>query len=184
MKREVPPNPMIFRLENPATGTAAFAGVLDFTAAEGAVALPSSLVEALGADPGHHLRVKLAVDVPKATHVKLQPLTADFLDLPDHKRVLERWLTSARATLSEQEIVTVVHEDDEEYGAIVVETKPAKTVCVVNTDCAVEFAPPLNAGRADSRQAAAGLALGKAASLCVRHRSTTRPLNSRPLCAQ
>jgi len=92
--------------------------------------------------------------LPKATKLVLQPMTADFVDIADHRAVLERILVNQYTSLSAGELLQV-HDSGTDYSIIVQSIEPASAfaVSIVNTDCSVEFAEALNAGQADGRQA-------------------------------
>ena len=98
--------------------------------------------------------------LPKATKLVLQPMTADFVDIADHRAVLERILVNQYTSLSAGELLQV-HDSGNDYSLIVQSIEPASSsaVSIVNTDCSVEFAEALNAGQADGRQATRYLAV-------------------------
>jgi len=80
--------------------------------------------------------------LPKGTYVKLQPQTKDFLDISNPKAVLE-------TTLRQYTCLTVgdtfvIHYNNKKYFIDVVEAKPGDAIGVVDTDCEVDFAPPLD----------------------------------------
>ncbi len=102
---------------------------------------------------GEKIVLRIAT-LPKATKLVLQPMTADFVDIADHRAVLERILVNQYTSLSAGELLQV-HDSGTDYNLIVqdVEPKTAPAVSIINTDCNVEFAEALNAGVADGRQA-------------------------------
>jgi len=55
-----------------------------FSAEPGEVVLPPKVMASLAVSHGDEVMVRYA-NLPKATFVQFQPLTADFLDIPDHK---------------------------------------------------------------------------------------------------
>ena len=80
--------------------------------------------------------------LPKGTYVKLQPQTQDFLDISNPKAVLE-------TTLRQYTCLTVgdtfvIHYNNKQYHIDVIEAKPGDAIGVVDTDCEVDFAPPLD----------------------------------------
>lgn len=78
--------PMSFRLDNPVTGLSIHTGVIEFTAPEGKVYIPSWLMDYLALTEGYMVQVT-NVRLPKATFVKLQPHSKTFLDLSNPKAV-------------------------------------------------------------------------------------------------
>ncbi|KAL6178668.1 hypothetical protein ACLB2K_050186 [Fragaria x ananassa] len=62
--------------------------VWEFTAEEGFVYMPNWMMENMHLKEGELVLLQNKT-LPKGTHVKLQPLTMDFLDIPDPKAMLE-----------------------------------------------------------------------------------------------
>lgn len=120
----------------------AFAGVLEFTASEGSVQLPSHVWDSLFPDKSSEgIDVPLVelryVSLPKGTYAKLKSERAGFHDLPNHKAILETELR-LHATLSEGETIRVSY-GEAQYGLRVLELKPASTVSVIETDIDVDI---------------------------------------------
>ncbi|CAL9036949.1 unnamed protein product [Musa banksii] len=118
---------------------ATHSGVLEFTAREGSVELPSHVWSNLLS--GVSLDVPLVevhyVSLPKGTYAKLQPEGMGFSDIPNHKAVLETTLRR-HATLSQGDIITVSY-GELNYKLRVLETKPASCVSVLETDIEVDI---------------------------------------------
>ncbi|CAD5191620.1 unnamed protein product [Musa acuminata subsp. malaccensis] len=118
---------------------ATHSGVLEFTAREGSVELPSHVWSNLLS--GVSLDVPLVevhyVSLPKGTYAKLQPEGMGFSDIPNHKAVLETTLRR-HATLSQGDIITVSY-GELNYKLRVLETKPASSVSVLETDIEVDI---------------------------------------------
>nr|XP_023897051.1 ubiquitin fusion degradation protein 1 homolog isoform X2 [Quercus suber] len=108
--------PMLFELNNPAAGRVTHCGVLEFIADEGLIYLPYWMMENMLLQEGDVVQLKNA-SLAKGTYVKLQPHTKDFLDVSNPKAILE---TSLRS-----------------YSCLT-------TVSIIETDCEVDFAPPLD----------------------------------------
>ncbi|KAJ4976525.1 hypothetical protein NE237_001631 [Protea cynaroides] len=117
-------------------------GVLEFTAAEGFVELPPHVWSNLfpGEAPSAPLIEVRYVRLQKGNYVKLQPDGMGFLDIPNHKAVLETSLRQ-HATLSQGDIVTVNH-GDLSYKLRVLELKPSSSVSVLETDIVVDIVGP------------------------------------------
>ncbi|XP_016463050.2 uncharacterized protein LOC107786128 [Nicotiana tabacum] len=114
------------------------AGVLEFTADDGAVELPPHIWSNLfPADSPMAPMVEVCyVWLPKGTYAKLQPVEPGFSDIPNHKAVLETSLRQ-HATLSEGNILTVNH-GVLTYHLRVLELKPSSSVSVLETDIEVD----------------------------------------------
>ncbi|KAJ4845997.1 hypothetical protein Tsubulata_043538 [Turnera subulata] len=114
-------------------------GVLEFTADEGSVALPSHVWSNLFPKdiPKAPLVEIRYVWLPKGTYAKLQPDVFGFSDLPNHKAVLETCLRQ-HATLSQGDVITVNH-GVLTYKLRVLELKPSSNVSVLETDIEVDI---------------------------------------------
>lgn len=128
------PHPLTFRLVNPQNGHVIYAGIREFSAEEGEIALSKSLKEALGIkedersnhDTDHDADTQMsngveeldikdpalstitvhAKQLPKGTFVKLRPLEAGY-DPEDWKALLEQHLRANYTTLTNGEILVV-----------------------------------------------------------------------------
>ncbi|KAJ2004454.1 ubiquitin fusion degradation protein [Coemansia thaxteri] len=135
--------PMLFKLENDEASASkrTHCGVLEFTAEEGRVYLPQWMMETLELAPGSPVKV-LNVALLHGSLVKLQPQSTDFLDISDHRAVLENALRKFSA-LTVGDIITIEY-NSREYRIAVLETKPSPTaINIVETDLSVDFAAPL-----------------------------------------
>ncbi|THU64447.1 hypothetical protein C4D60_Mb01t26550 [Musa balbisiana] len=131
--------PSVSDATNEVEHRATHSGVLEFTAREGSVELPSHVWSNLLS--GVSLDVPLVevhyVSLPKGTYAKLQPEGMGFSDIPNHKAVLETTLRR-HATLSQGDIITVSY-GELNYKLRVLETKPASSVSVLETDIEVDI---------------------------------------------
>ncbi|XP_073156550.1 uncharacterized protein [Henckelia pumila] len=133
--------PMLFELQNAYTERASHCGVLEFTAEEGTMYMPHWMMENLLLQEGDVVRVK-NVTLPKGTYVKLQPHTKDFLDISNLKAILETTLRNF-SCLSTGDSIMVAY-NNRKYYIDIIETKPSNAVSIIETDCEVDFAPPLD----------------------------------------
>lgn len=83
--------PMLFRVDNQASGRSTHCGVLEFVAEEGRVYLPFWMMQNLLLSEGDLVDFR-NTSLPKGSYVKLQPVTSDFLDITNPKAVLEKTL--------------------------------------------------------------------------------------------
>ncbi|KAF8661686.1 hypothetical protein HU200_056633 [Digitaria exilis] len=141
--------PMQFELQSPSNGggdqaappRASHCGVLEFVAEEGAVVMPEWMMKNMALREGDLMRVRSAA-LPKGTYVRLRPHTSEFLEITNPKAVLEKTLrTFSCFTTGDTIMVSYNHR---KYYIDIVETKPASAVSIVETDCEVDFAPPLD----------------------------------------
>ncbi|XP_010272796.1 PREDICTED: ubiquitin fusion degradation protein 1 homolog isoform X2 [Nelumbo nucifera] len=133
--------PMLFELRNSATERVSHCGVLEFIAEEGMIYMPYWMMENMLLQEGDTVRVK-NVTLPKGTYVKLQPHTMDFLDISNPKAILETTLRNF-SCLTTGDSIMVAYNNKKYYIDIVV-TKPSNAISIIETDCEVDFAPPLD----------------------------------------
>ncbi|KAJ0053681.1 hypothetical protein Pint_01987 [Pistacia integerrima] len=117
-------------------------GVLEFTADEGFVGLPSHVWSNLfpTTTPKASLVEVRYVRLPKGTYAKLQPDGLGFSELPNQRAVLETSLRQ-HATLSQGDVLTVNY-GVLEYKLQVLELKPSSSISVLETDIEVDIVNP------------------------------------------
>ncbi|KAI4367696.1 hypothetical protein MLD38_023403 [Melastoma candidum] len=133
--------PMLFELQNDSAERVSHCGVLEFIAEEGMIYMPYWMMENLLLQEGDFVKVK-NVTLPKGTYVKLQPHTKDFLDISNPKAILETTLRNYSCLTTGDSIM--VAYNNKKYYIDIIETKPSNAITVIETDCEVEFAPPLD----------------------------------------
>jgi Ubiquitin fusion degradation protein UFD1 len=149
------PQPLTFRLYNPANNRFSHAVPLEFSAEEGTVSLSPFLREALGlleevqeaGEEGVEERkvTIVAKQLQRGTYVRLRPLEAGY-DEEDWKALLERHLRMNYATLTVGEILsvggrTVLGQDGGKKGGksggefrfLIDKLEPEEAVCIVDT---------------------------------------------------
>lgn len=135
--------PMLFELINGASDRMTHAGVLEFTAEEGKIYLPSWLMQVLQLEAGDLIQVK-STDLPPGNFIKIQPQSPAFLDISDPKAVLEHAFR-AFACLTVGDVFQFSY-NDEVYDVAVLEVKPdlqSHAICTMETDLSVDFAEPV-----------------------------------------
>lgn len=133
--------PMLFELRNAAAERVSHCGVLEFIAEEGMIYMPYWMMENMLLQEGDIVRVK-NVTLPKGKYVKLQPHTKDFLDISNPKAILETTLRNFSCLTTGDSIM--VAYNNKKYYIDIVETKPSNAISIIETDCEVDFAPPLD----------------------------------------
>lgn len=133
--------PMLFELRNSAADRVSHCGVLEFIAEEGMIYMPYWMMENLLLQEGDIVRVKNAT-LPKGTYVKLQPHTKDFLDISNPKAILETTLRNY-SCLTVGDSIMVAY-NNKKYYIDIIEAKPSNAISIIETDCEVDFAPPLD----------------------------------------
>jgi len=132
-------SPMIFEISTE-TGKRSFCGVEQFTAEEGHICVPQWMLNNLNTKEGSVLQVR-RVSLPKGTHLTLQPHTADFLQVPDAKAMLE-WALPKFVALGVGDTVVVPFRD-KKFVFNVLEVKPGRAIQIIDSDVNTFFAAPL-----------------------------------------
>jgi ubiquitin fusion degradation protein 1 len=134
-------------------------GVWEFTAEEGFIYMPNWMMQNMKLQKGDLVLLQNKT-LPKGTHVKLQPHTKDFLDIPDPKAMLEMALKTF-SCLTTGDTILLPYENKKYYMDII-ETKPCNAIGITDTDCEVDFAPPLDYKEPEKPVAAASVPINKA----------------------
>ncbi|GAX25083.1 ubiquitin fusion degradation protein 1 [Fistulifera solaris] len=131
--------PMLFQL-TAASSRRTHSGVLEFTAEEGCCYIPYWMMQNLLIEEGSLITVK-NISLPKATFVKLQPQSVDFLEISNPKAVLEHALRNfSCVTLGD---VIQIQYNDKNYHLALQQVQPADAACIIETDCQVDFDAPV-----------------------------------------
>ncbi|KAK9061143.1 hypothetical protein SSX86_018323 [Deinandra increscens subsp. villosa] len=133
--------PLLFRIENTTAGIHSHCGVVEFTADEGFVFMPTWMMNNMHLQQGELVNIK-NVTLPKGNYIKIKPHATKFTTLSDHKSLLEKAFREF-VSLTTGDTIVISH-DDEKYLIDVVETRPSPAVLMFETDCEVEFAQPLD----------------------------------------
>lgn len=115
--------------------------VLEFTADENVVHMPEWMMENMHLKEGDTVYVK-NVRLPQGTHLKLQPHSKDFLNITNPKAMLEIALRNFSCVTVGDRIV--LPYNNRNYVIDVIEAKPSNAVSIIETDCEVDFAAPLD----------------------------------------
>lgn len=129
--------PMVFEIINPECEQASHCGVLEFSADEGFVFLPTWMMKNLQLYEGQLVTLK-STTLRKGTYLKIQPHSMKFFGLPNPKALLEETLRGF-SCLTVGDTIMLNH-DNNRYYIDILEAKPSSAVSVVETDCEVDFA--------------------------------------------
>lgn len=99
------------------------------------------MMQNLALEEGEIVNLRSA-SLPKGTYVKLQPHTTDFIDITNPKAVLETTLRNFSCLTVGDQIT--INYNNRQYFIDIVEAKPQAAISVIETDCEVDFAPPLD----------------------------------------
>jgi ubiquitin fusion degradation protein 1 len=133
--------PMQFEIRSESSGQVSHCGVLEFTGEEDAVFLPGWMMENMQLQENDRLIVK-NVSLERGTYMKLQPHTTDFIHVSDIKDFLEDILRNFSCLTTGDNIM--INHNSKKFYVNIVETKPSAAINIIDTDCEVEFATPLD----------------------------------------
>ena len=141
--------PMLFRISNTDLGRSTHCGVLEFTSEEGRCYLPYWMMQNLLLEEGA-LIIITNVSLRKATYAKFRAQSVDFLDISNHRAVLE--VTLRKYTCLTVGDIIKIRYADQDYGLEITELKPGNAVSIIETDMNTEFDEPV--GYKESKYAA------------------------------
>ena len=133
--------PMLFRLLHREANRITHCSVMEFSAEEGVCYMPLWMMEQLGLYDGALVNVK-NVSLKKATFVKIQPHKTAFTEISNPKAVLEHKLRNF-SCLTTGDTLSIEY-NGERFLIDVLEVKPDGKACIIETDCEVDFAQPLD----------------------------------------
>jgi ubiquitin fusion degradation protein 1 len=142
--------PMLFQVENRRDDRRTHCGVLEFIADEGMIYMPYWMMQNLLLTEGDIVSLRSAT-LSKGSFVKLQPHSSDFLDISNPRAVLETTLRNFSCLTVGDTIP--IHYNNKSYFIDIIEAKPANAISVIETDCNVDFAPPLDYKEPERRPA-------------------------------
>lgn len=132
--------PMLFRLTSTTDSKITHCGVLEFTAEEGTCYIPFWMMQNLLIEEGNVITVT-NVSLPKATFVKLQPQSVDFLEISNPRAVLEHALRNF-SCVTKGDVIQIPY-NNKNYHFALKEVKPQDAACIIETDCNVDFDAPV-----------------------------------------
>ena len=115
----------------------------DFLEGIDKIYLPNRIMSNLLLEEGGSVYIKYIKDIKKGEKIKIRPHTSDFLDLEDHKQLLESKLINNYNILTKGETIEI-EISGETYFIDIVETYPDIAINICNTDIEVDFDTPLD----------------------------------------
>lgn len=144
--------PMLFRLTSDTESRTTHCGVLEFTAEEGTCYIPFWMMQNLLLEEGSVITVA-NVSLPKASFVKLQPQSVDFLEISNPRAVLEHALRNF-SCVTKGDVIQIPY-NNKNYHFALKEVQPQDAACIIETDCNVDFDAPVGYKEPDYAAAAA-----------------------------
>ncbi|KAG0348758.1 hypothetical protein BG004_004225 [Podila humilis] len=133
------PSPLTFQIRNPTNRVITHGGVREFSANDNTVHLPTWMMTSLDLSVSDQVMVKFQ-DLPKGLWAKFRPLTTDYTEIVDFRAAFEAFLRSHYNTLTAGEVLTI-EQAKRSYQFAVEDLKPAKAVCITDTDLEVDIEP-------------------------------------------
>jgi len=134
--------PLLFKVTNPdaARQRTTHCGVYEFHQEEGRCYMPHWMMQNLLLNENDMVQIEY-INLPTATYVKFKPQSTDFLDISNHRAVLEIKLRSY-ACLTKGDVIAIEY-NNKSYEFSVQELKPANAVSIIECDMNVEFDAPV-----------------------------------------
>ena len=132
-------NPVLFRILNIDLNVYTNCGVLDFTAEEDTVILPTNMFNRLYLQEGQMVNLR-NIKLPKGKFIKIQPHKTDFINNPNPKVILENSLRNYFC-VTEGDTISVTF-NKKIYDLDIIECKPNKAIFILNCDVEVDFEAP------------------------------------------
>lgn len=153
--------PMLFRLSSDSENKTTHCGVLEFTADEGTCYIPFWMMQNLLIEEGSLITVT-NVSLPKATFVKLQPQSVDFLEISNPRAVLEHALRNF-SCVTKGDVIQLPY-NSKNYHFALKEVEPQDAACIIETDCNVDFDAPVGYKEPDYSATASSTATSRCPS--------------------
>lgn len=166
--------PMLFRLTAHSNSTgdnkSTHSGVLEFTAEEGCVYIPHWMMQNLLIEEGHLITVT-NVSLPKATFVKLQPQSVDFLEISNPRAVLEHALRNFSCVTLDDTIQ--IPYNNKNFHFTLKDVQPSPAACIIETDCNVDFDAPVGYVEPDYKKQQSSTSLSRSSACPSPETATT-----------
>ncbi|KAL7112235.1 hypothetical protein ACP275_05G139500 [Erythranthe tilingii] len=133
--------PLVFKLQSYKTNAISYSGVMEFDAEEGNVYLLEWTMQNLNIQEGESIVVSNAPNVLRGHYMKLRPHKTAFAELADPRAVLEKVLREFTCLGRGSTIVIKYNRVDFYFD--VLEVSPGGVITLIDINCEVEFAPPL-----------------------------------------
>ena len=127
--------PVLFRILNVELNVYTHCGVLDFTAEEDTVILPTNMFNRLYLLEGQMVNLR-NTELDEGKFIKIMPHLAEFIDYPNPMNILEESLRNYFCVTEGDTIL--VKCNSKCYDIDIVECKPKKEIYILNCDLEVE----------------------------------------------
>lgn len=134
--------PLVLQIEGFNSEKVSHCGVLEFCAEEGFVYMPRWMMVNLNVEDGDKV-IMCDAQPSRGTLMRLQPHKAAFLEVSNVRAVLETALRGF-SCLSLGDTIMVRYNGEEFYIDVLNVGPGGEVISLIETDCIVEFAPPLD----------------------------------------
>lgn len=135
-------SPMTFELYGIESKVQTYCGVLEFTAQEGTVVIPSWMISMLNFQEGEQVMLR-KISLPPGDFVKLQPLDDSHVVEGINPKALLEWRLRNFVALTKGEILPIISDSGHTFKFSVLEVKPGHSIAITDRDITVEFVDPL-----------------------------------------
>lgn len=133
--------PMTFELSGIDSKVQTYCGVLEFTAQEGTVVVPSWMFEMLHFQEGELVMMR-QITLPPGEFVKLQPLDDSYAVEGVNPKALLEWRLRDFVALTKGEILPIIAHGHT-FRFSVLDVRPGHSIAITDRDITVEFVDPL-----------------------------------------
>jgi ubiquitin fusion degradation protein 1 len=140
--------PMTFELCGVESRVQTYCGVLEFTAQEGTVVVPSWMFQMLHFQEGEMVMLR-QITLPPGDFVKLQPMTDSYAVEGINPKALLEWRLRDFVALTKGEILPIISHGHT-FRFSVLDVRPGHAIAITDRDITVEFVDPLETTSAEA----------------------------------
>lgn len=141
-------SPMTFELFGIESKVQTYCGVLEFTAQEGTVVIPSWMISQLNFQEGELVMMR-KITLPPGDFVKLQPHTDSYQVEGINPKALLEWRLRDFVALTKGEVLPIISHGHT-FKFSVLEVKPGHAIAITDRDITVEFVDPIESSETPS----------------------------------
>lgn len=141
-------SPMTFELFGIESKVQTYCGVLEFTAQEGTVVIPSWMISQLNFQEGESVMMR-KITLPPGDFVKLQPHTDSYAVEGINPKALLEWRLRDFVALTKGEVLPIISHGHT-FKFSVLEVRPGHSIAITDRDITVEFVDPIETSEAAS----------------------------------
>ena len=144
-------SPMTFELSGIESKVQTYCGVLEFTAQEGTVVIPSWMISQLNFQEGEPVMMR-KITLPPGDFVKLQPHTDSYAVEGINPKALLEWRLRDFVALTKGEVLPIISHGHT-FKFSVLDVRPGHAIAITDRDITVEFVDPIETSETASSTA-------------------------------